>query len=178
MAFPWSPGIALPLLKRGFAIAPAMVGFIGSALVLGAVLGAAVGGMAADRIGRKRAFLVDMAILAVGSVLCVIALGGEPLWLQIKAQLGSIQHSFGCGPVIICPGRSSLDSRARHLGWMHHERRRSRYQPMRSAARSRLHRHRRFGQPARPFALLEKIQTVSRQEIQKGSLLLASTLMP
>jgi MFS transporter, putative metabolite transport protein len=68
-----SLGIALPLLKRDFAITPAMVGFIGSALVLGAVLGAAVGGMAADRIGRKRAFLADMAILAVGSALCAIA---------------------------------------------------------------------------------------------------------
>ena len=34
-----SLGIALPLLKRDFAIAPAMLGFIGSALVLGAVLG-------------------------------------------------------------------------------------------------------------------------------------------
>src|ERR1700747_1426636 len=68
-----SLGIALPLLKRDFAITPAMLGFIGSALVLGAVLGAAVGGMAADRIGRKRAFLVDMAILAAGSGLCVIA---------------------------------------------------------------------------------------------------------
>jgi MFS transporter, putative metabolite transport protein len=68
-----SLGIALPLLKRDYAIAPAMLGFIGSALVLGAVLGAAVGGMAADRIGRKRAFLVDMAILTAGSALCVIA---------------------------------------------------------------------------------------------------------
>ncbi len=68
-----SLGIALPLLKRDFAITPAMVGFIGSALVLGAVLGAAIGGMAADRIGRKRAFLADMAILAAGSALCVIA---------------------------------------------------------------------------------------------------------
>jgi MFS transporter, putative metabolite transport protein len=36
-------GIALPLLKRDFAIAPTMLGLIGSALVLGAVVGAAVG---------------------------------------------------------------------------------------------------------------------------------------
>jgi MFS family permease len=78
-----SLGIALPLLKRDFAIAPAMVGFIGSALVLGAVLGAAVGGMAADRIGRKRAFLVDMAILAAGAGLCVIA---PNLWFILAGQ--------------------------------------------------------------------------------------------
>jgi len=60
-----------------------MVGFIGSALVLGAVLGAAVGGVAADRIGRKGAFLVDMAILAAGSALCVIA---QDPWLILAGQ--------------------------------------------------------------------------------------------
>jgi MFS transporter, putative metabolite transport protein len=68
-----SLGIAVPLLKRDLAISPTMVGLIGSALVLGAVLGAALGGVAADRIGRKHAFIVDMGILAVGSALCAIA---------------------------------------------------------------------------------------------------------
>jgi hypothetical protein len=51
-----SLGIALPLLKRDYAIAPAMLGIIGSALVLGAVLGAPVGGMAADRMCEKAPF--------------------------------------------------------------------------------------------------------------------------
>ena len=78
-----SLGIALPLLTRDFAIAPAMLGLIGSALVLGAVLGAALGGVAADAIGRKRAFLVDMAILAAGSALCVVAHGP---WLILAGQ--------------------------------------------------------------------------------------------
>jgi len=68
-----SLGVAVPLLKRDLAITPTMVGLIGSALVLGAVLGAAFGGVAADRIGRKRAFIVDMGILAVGSALCAVA---------------------------------------------------------------------------------------------------------
>jgi len=68
-----SLGIAIPLLKRDLTISPILVGLIGSALVVGAVLGAALGGIAADRIGRKRAFIADMAILAVGSALCVVA---------------------------------------------------------------------------------------------------------
>ncbi len=46
-----------------------MVGLIGSALVLGAAFGAAFGGPAADRFGRKPAFFVDMAILAAGASL-------------------------------------------------------------------------------------------------------------
>ncbi|MGB8618149.1 MAG: MFS transporter, partial [Pseudolabrys sp.] len=43
------------------------------ALVLGAVLGAMLGGIAADRIGRKHVFIADMAIMVVGSVLCTMA---------------------------------------------------------------------------------------------------------
>ena len=55
-----SLGIAIPLLKRDLMMSPVLVGFIGSALVVGAVLGAALGGVAADRIGRKRTFVADM----------------------------------------------------------------------------------------------------------------------
>ena len=41
-------GVALPLPMRDFTISPLIVGLIGSALVLGAVAGAALGGVAAD----------------------------------------------------------------------------------------------------------------------------------
>lgn len=58
-------GVALPLLKRDFAISPLFVGLIGSALVLGAVAGSALGGIGADRFGRKRTFIADMAIIAL-----------------------------------------------------------------------------------------------------------------
>ena len=68
-----SLGLAIPSLKQDFAMTPFLIGLIGSALVLGAVLGAALGGIAADRIGRKRAFIIDMSILAAGSALCAIA---------------------------------------------------------------------------------------------------------
>jgi putative MFS transporter len=78
-----SLGIALPLLKRDFAITPTTVSLLGSALVLGAVLGAVLGGVAADKIGRKRLFILDMAILAAGSALCVLA--SDP-WLIVAGQ--------------------------------------------------------------------------------------------
>ncbi|TLG75584.1 MFS transporter [Methylocystis sp. B8] len=58
-------GVALPLLKRDFPISPFFVGLIGSALVLGAVAGSALGGIGADRFGRKRTFIADMAIIAL-----------------------------------------------------------------------------------------------------------------
>src|SRR5262245_32424480 len=66
-----SLGIAIPLLKQAMTVTP--VGLIGSALVLGAVLGAMLGGIAADWIGRKRTFIVDMAIMVAGVALCVMA---------------------------------------------------------------------------------------------------------
>ena len=50
-----------------------MVGLIGSALVLGAAFGAAFGGPAADRFGRKPLLIVDMAILAAGAVFSAFA---------------------------------------------------------------------------------------------------------
>ena len=61
----FSLGVAMPLVTRHFALTPLMVGLIGSALVLGAVLGSAIGGWGADKFGRKRTFIADMAIIAV-----------------------------------------------------------------------------------------------------------------
>ena len=66
-------GIALPLLKRDFVIGPLLVGLIGSALVLGAVAGAALGGVAADRFGRKRVFIADMIIIGIAGLIGAVA---------------------------------------------------------------------------------------------------------
>jgi MFS transporter, putative metabolite transport protein len=78
-----SLGIAVPLLKRDLTMGPVVVGLIGSALVLGAVLGAALGGIAADRLGRKSSFIADMAILTAGSALCAFAPGP---WIILAGQ--------------------------------------------------------------------------------------------
>jgi MFS transporter, putative metabolite transport protein len=60
-------GVAMPLIIPQFHITPETVGLIGSALVLGAVFGAGIGGRLADRLGRKRLMLVDMIIIAAGA---------------------------------------------------------------------------------------------------------------
>jgi len=62
-------GIALSLLERDFSITPVLIGLIGSALMLGAVAGAAMGGVAADRYGRKRVFVADMALIVVAALI-------------------------------------------------------------------------------------------------------------
>lgn len=77
----FSLGVAMPLMTARFTLDPLMVGFIGSALVLGAAFGAAFGGPAADRFGRKPALLVDMGILACGAFLSAFA--SEPAWILV-----------------------------------------------------------------------------------------------
>jgi MFS family permease len=66
-------GVALPLIAVELAIGPLAVGLVGSALVAGAALGARLGGAGADRFGRKKAFLVDIVIIAVGALLSALA---------------------------------------------------------------------------------------------------------
>jgi len=69
----FSLGVAMPLITSRFSLSALMVGLIGSALVLGAVFGAVVGGPAADRFGRKPAFLIDMTIITAGALISALA---------------------------------------------------------------------------------------------------------
>jgi MFS transporter, putative metabolite transport protein len=84
----FSLGVAMPLITSRFALSPLMVGLIGSALVLGAVFGAILGGPAADRFGRKPAFLIDMAIITAGALVSAVA--GAPQWVLIGQFLVGI----------------------------------------------------------------------------------------
>jgi len=77
-------GVAMPLIISEFHLTPDVVGLIGSALVLGAVAGAGIGGRVADCLGRKRLMLADMLIIAVGAAGSALATG--PLTLFV-AQL-------------------------------------------------------------------------------------------
>src|SRR3954454_24380258 len=53
----------------GLELTPAEVGAAGSAYIVGACLGALYFGRLADRIGRKRLFMLTLAIFLAGSVL-------------------------------------------------------------------------------------------------------------
>jgi len=75
----FSLGVAMTLTTSRFTLSPLMVGLIGSSLVLGAVFGSIFGGPAADRFGRKPAFLIDMAIITAGALVSTVA--GAPQWL-------------------------------------------------------------------------------------------------
>ncbi|HVI11952.1 MAG TPA: MFS transporter [Pseudolabrys sp.] len=98
----FSLGVAMPLITSRFSLSALMVGLIGSALVLGAVFGAVIGGPAADRFGRKPAFLIDMTIITVGAL--ISALADVPQWVLVG------QFIVGVGIGIDFPVSSSYVS--------------------------------------------------------------------
>src|SRR5262245_59381883 len=98
----FSLGVAMPLITSRFSLSALMVGLIGSALVLGAVFGAVAGGPAADRFGRKPAFLIDMTIITIGAL--ISALADAPQWVLLG------QFIVGVGIGIDFPVSSSYVS--------------------------------------------------------------------
>jgi MFS family permease len=58
----------------GLELTPAQVGSAGSAYILGACLGALYFGRLADRLGRKRLFMITLAVFLVGSVLTAFSM--------------------------------------------------------------------------------------------------------
>jgi MFS family permease len=65
----------------GLELTPAEVGAAGSAYIVGACLGALYFGRLADRIGRKRLFMLTLAIFLVGSVLTAFSM--NPVWFLV-----------------------------------------------------------------------------------------------
>jgi MFS family permease len=58
----------------GLALTPAQVGAAGSAYIVGACLGALYFGRLADKIGRKKLFMLTLAIFLTGSVLTAFSM--------------------------------------------------------------------------------------------------------
>lgn len=65
---------AIPVLKQQFDIStPALVAWLGGAAVVGAIPGAVIAGLVADRFGRQLVMRVDVLVFAVTAVLCALA---------------------------------------------------------------------------------------------------------
>src|SRR5688572_1102253 len=63
--------VALPLIAQDLGPSKWMLGMIGAAAPLGAMVGAAVLGPVTDKIGRKTMYMIDLGIFAVFSVFCL-----------------------------------------------------------------------------------------------------------
>lgn len=71
MLFGYDTGVisgAILFVAQDFALSPTLEEFVVSSVVLGAVFGAAVGGVLADRFGRRAVLLVAAALFALGAV--------------------------------------------------------------------------------------------------------------
>jgi sugar porter (SP) family MFS transporter len=66
---------ALEPLERDLALTPFRIGVVAAILLLGAAVGAAVGGKLSDALGRRRMILVLAVIFFVGTMGCVLAPG-------------------------------------------------------------------------------------------------------
>ncbi len=66
---------ALLFLRDEFALSPTMQGVVTSSVLVGATLGAALGGALTDRYGRRRIIIVMAALFALGSLLSAAASG-------------------------------------------------------------------------------------------------------
>ncbi|GAA6736740.1 MFS transporter [Thermus oshimai] len=74
-------GFTLPALIREFGLSPAQAGLLGSAGLLGMLLGAALGGRLADRLGRKAVVGYSLFLAGAGSLLTALAPGVGWLFL-------------------------------------------------------------------------------------------------
>lgn len=65
---------ALPFLKQDWNIeSAAVIGWITSSIMLGAIIGAAIAGQLSDRLGRRKMILISAVIFIVGSILSGIS---------------------------------------------------------------------------------------------------------
>jgi AAHS family 3-hydroxyphenylpropionic acid transporter len=74
-----SIGVAAPRLALEFALTTTEKGLILSAAPFALVLGAAIGGRAADFLGLRRTLIVSMLLLGICSLLTAIAIGADTL---------------------------------------------------------------------------------------------------
>jgi EmrB/QacA subfamily drug resistance transporter len=89
-------GVALPAIQRDLGAGPAAVQWVSNAylLTLGALV--LIGGAAGDRFGRKRVFLIGVAIFALASIACGLAPS-----VQLLIAGRAVQ---GIGAALLTPG--------------------------------------------------------------------------
>ena len=66
-------GVALPLIVKAFGLGVMEKGAVGAAPLFGILIGATALGGLSDRVGRKRMFIVEMILFAVGLLLLVFS---------------------------------------------------------------------------------------------------------
>lgn len=81
---------ALPFLRQDWGLeSPAVIGWITSSIMLGAIFGGAMAGMLSDRLGRRKMILMSALIFVIGSILSGIAPpNGHVFLIAVRVLLG------------------------------------------------------------------------------------------
>lgn len=82
-------------MSREFGLSPAGAGMVASAITLGAIVGAFLGGYFTDRIGRYRVFMADMLFFVIAAIACAFATNA--------VMLGGARFVMGLGVGIDLP---------------------------------------------------------------------------
>lgn len=85
-------GVALPLIVKDFGLSPVEKGFVSAAPLAGIMVGAITLGGLADTYGRRRMFVVEMAVFA----LFLTALAWSPSFPWLVAFLFGVGLALGC----------------------------------------------------------------------------------
>lgn len=105
-----SMGVAAPAVFREFAIPPSQGGLIFSAANVGLLFGAALGGRAADRLGRKQTLVLSLLLFGLCSLLTSVAHSAR--WL-IAARLATGLGLGAAMPNFIAMAAEAVDPRRR-----------------------------------------------------------------
>lgn len=76
---------AILFIKSDFSLSPSMEEIVVSSVLLGSLVGAAIGGVLADRIGRRRLLIITAAVFGLGAVGAALAPGTA--WLMPPESL-------------------------------------------------------------------------------------------
>jgi sugar transport protein len=66
-------------ISKQFRLSPAAEGVVGASIMVGALLGAVIGGYLVDRLGRYKVFMADMLFFVVAALVCAVAPNVETL---------------------------------------------------------------------------------------------------
>jgi AAHS family 3-hydroxyphenylpropionic acid transporter len=113
-------GVAAPRLAPELGLAPSQMGWIFSISNVGIVLGAAVGGWLADRVGRKPVFIGSVSMFGVFTLATAFAPGFVPLFaVRLLVGLGfgaALPNMMAVAAEVSLPERRTLTAAAIFCG--------------------------------------------------------------
>ena len=108
MLFGYDVGVisgAILFIKKDFSLSPGLEEIVVSSVLLGSLVGAVVGGILADRLGRRRLLIITAVVFVLGSIGAALASGTA--WLAAAFVCRAALHFRDCPGCY--PGKARFD---------------------------------------------------------------------